>query len=267
MTLLQHEWKLNIKSLLIWSICVGFSCFGCICLFGGLEETMDQMADAYAQMGAFSTALGLDKISVSTMEGFYATEVALVYAIGGAMFGAMMGASMIAKEEEGHTSEFLNTLPLGRGYIVFWKYISMLTLIFLFNLICVLWEAAGFFSAGALFPLKDFFLGKLVLFHEAQMLMHVEVGSVCFLISALCRKKQVGAALGLAMLLYGADLMCRIVPDIENLKYVTPYYFSNAADIFISGKIEGGMAGICMFVIVLAAAGAAAIYQKRDLAA
>lgn len=267
MTLLNHEWKLNIKSLLIWSMCVGFSCFGCICLFGGLEDTMEQMADAYAGMGAFSTALGLDKISASTMEGFFATEVALIYAIGGAMFAAMTGACMISKEEEGHTSEFLNTLPLGRGYIVGGKYISMLLLILVFNVVCILWELAGFFAAGALFPIEDFFLKELSLFHGAQLLMHVETGSVCFLISAICKRKQTGAALGLAVLLYAADLMCRVVPDIEGLKYVTPYYFSNATDIFVSGKVDMGLAGIGALAAAFAVGAAVWVYRKKDLSA
>ena len=138
MVLLNHELRINLKSVLLWTVCVGFTCFGCIWLFGGLAESMEQMAQAYAEMGAFSTALGLDRISVSTMEGFYATEVALIYAIGGAMFAAMTGACMLAKEEEGHTSEFLNTLPLGRGYIVLWKLLSMAVLILLFNAFCIL---------------------------------------------------------------------------------------------------------------------------------
>ncbi len=267
MTLLIHEWKLNIKSLLIWSICVGFSCFGCLCLFEGMEDTMEQMADAYAQMGAFSTALGLDRINVSTMDGFFAAEVGLLYAIGGAMFAAMTGACMVSKEEEGHTSEFLNTLPLGRGHIIGGKYAAMLLLILMYNVICILWEVAGFLVAGALFPIEDFFLENLLLFHGAQLLMQVEIGSVCFLISAICKRKQTGAALGLAVLLYAADLMCRVVPDLEGMKYVTPYYFSNATEIFVSGKVDMGMAGIGAAAAVLAAGGAVWIYRRRDLAA
>ena len=285
MVLLRQELRVNLKSLLIWSICVGFTCFGCIWLFGGLEESMEQMAEAYGQMGAFSAALGLDRISVSTIEGFYATEVALIYAIGGAMFGAMTGACMLAKEEEGHTSEFLNTLPLGRGYIVLWKFWSMVALIVLFNLLCILWELAGFVLAeetlgktgqiqeaasGAKAAVKIFSrdLGRnLALFHGTQLLMHLEVGSICFFLSALCRKKQVGAALGFAVLLYVADLICRMIPDLENLKYVTPYYFSNGTDIFTSGQVKTELAAIGVLVMVVTALAAFAVYGRKDLAA
>ena len=40
MILFKHEIKLNLKLIIIWSACVGFSCFGCILLFGGLKESM-----------------------------------------------------------------------------------------------------------------------------------------------------------------------------------------------------------------------------------
>ncbi len=261
MIILKHELKTSFKVLGIWISCVGVSCFGCILLFGGLKESMSGMAGAYAQMGAFSTALGLDKMRVDTMEGFYATEVALIFAIGGAMFGALTGISMLSKEEEGHTAEFLYTLPLGRGRSVALKYLSTAVLILLFDLGCILWELFGFALAGEFLPTREY-----CLYHGMQLLMHLEVGGICFFLSALCKRKQVGAALGFAVLLYVMDLMCRIMPDIENLKYITPYYFSNAVDIFTVGNVDGVMAGTGAAVTLCAAALALLVYQRRDLA-
>lgn len=262
MTLLKHELKRNLKSMLIWAFSIGILCGGCLLLFESLEESMAEMAEAYANMGAFSTALGMDKISISTIEGFYATEIGLMFALGGAMFAAMVGASIVSKEEEGHTSEFLNTLPLGRGYIVGWKYGAMVVLILLFQAICLIFIGIGFAGAGEWPPVKEF-----ALFHAAQLLMQLEVGSVCFLLSTVTKRRQIGGALGFAMLLYLADLMCRILPDLEKLKYVTPYYFSNAADIFTSGKPDAGMAFISFAVTAVSLAAAVLVYRKRDLAA
>ncbi|XCP86318.1 ABC transporter permease subunit [Roseburia hominis] len=262
MVIFKHELKMNLKSLLIWSVCVGFTCFGCLILFGSLEESIEEMAGAYSNMGALSTAIGLDKISIATIEGFYATEIGLIFAIGGAMFAAMTAVVMLAKEEEGHTAEFLYTLPLGRGRVAVEKYAAMLALVLLFNGICILWSVAGFVLAGDLPPGKEFGL-----YHAAQLLMQLEVGSVCFLISAVSRKKQVGAALGFAVFLYVMDLVCRLIPDMENLKYVTPYYFSNAADIFTEKAVDQVMAGIGAVVLVVSAVAAFGIYTRRDLMA
>lgn len=262
MILLRHELKINLKSLCIWSLCIGLINFGCILLYEGLADTMEQMSEVYGQMGAFSTALGLDRLSLGTMEGFYATEVALIFAVGGAMFSAMTGAVILSKEEEGHTAEFLHTLPFGRGYILKWKYLSVVSLIILFQIICILLELSGFGLAGEMPDLQ-----KYSLFHGAQFLMQLEVGSLCFLISACSKRKQTGAALGIAVLLYLVDMMCRILPDIEDLKYLTPYYFSSAADIFVSGKVDGYSAGIGLAVTIAVVFFAGMIYRKRDMAA
>ncbi len=42
---------------------------------------------------------------------------------------------MLSKEEEGHTAEFLYTLPLSRTSIVVKKYFSLFILVALFNVI------------------------------------------------------------------------------------------------------------------------------------
>lgn len=260
MTLFKHELQMNYKSLWIWSVCIGFINFGCLLLFERLAETMNQVSEAYSQMGGFSAALGLDRLSISTMEGFYAAELGLILAIGGAMYAAMVGAVMLSKEEEGHTAEFLHALPLGRSYIVWWKFCSVVVLILLFQVICILWELAGFALIGNMLEWR-----KYILFHGAQFIMQMEVGSICFLISSACKRKQTGAALGLAVLLYLMDILSRVMPDMENLKYVTPYYFSNAADIFSTSQVNMKMVGIAVTVIVVTALGADLIYGKRDL--
>lgn len=262
MTLLVHELKRNLKSLLIWTLSVGILCGGCLLLFESLEESMAEMAEAYSSMGAFSEALGMDKMNIGTIEGFYATEIGLMFALGGAMFAAMTGAAIVSKEEEGHTSEFLNTLPLGRGYIAGWKYVALVVLILLFQVICLIFVGIGFAGAGEWPPFREF-----ALFHGTQILMQLEIGSICFLISAVSKRRQIGGALGLAMLLYMIDLLSRVLPDLENLKYVTPYYFSNAADIFATGEIPMEMLLISVLVTTGSAAAAVIIYKKRDLSA
>lgn len=262
MVLLRHEVRRNLKALLIWAFSVGILCCGCLLLFDSLEESMEGMAEAYAGMGAFSTALGMDKVNVSTMEGFYAAEIGLMFALGGGMFAAMTGAALVSKEEEGHTSEFLNTLPLGRGYIIGRKYAALAVLVLLFNCLCLVLTGIGFAGAGSRPPVREF-----ALYHGIQFLMQLEIGSLCFLFSAASGRRQIGGALGFVILLYLADLLCRVLPDLKGLRYVTPYYFSNAADIFASGKADAEMVIISVTVTAVCAAAAAVIYKRRDLRA
>lgn len=262
MILFRQEWKMNLKSLLIWVFCVGICCGGCILLFESVAESMGDMAETFASMGGFSAAFGMDKVSIATIDGFYATEISIIFSLGGAMFAAMTGAVLLSKEEEGHTAEFLHTLPVSRGYVYGWKLVTLLMLIVVFNFICIGIDVLCFGIIGAEIPVKEY-----VWYHVVSFCMQMEIGSICFLISALSKRKQLGMALGLAVLLYVMDIMVHIVPDLELLKYITPYYYTNAADIFSSGEVSWGLLIVGIMISALAIGVGGVIYGKRDLAA
>lgn len=262
MTLYQHEMKSNVKSLVLWTLCVGGLCFGCILLYTNLEDSIRGIADVYSDMGAMSAALGMDKMSLATMRGYYATEIALMHGLGGAMFAAIVGTGILSKEEAFHTAEFLHTLPIGRQKVVFQKYMALVSNIFIFNLICVAMYLLGFWLMGEEINGKEMFL-----FHLAQLFMQMEIGTICFLVSAFTKRNLMGAGLGIAVLLFAVDMMCRIIPAIENLKYLTPFYYANASDIFTNGTLDGVMLGIGLGITILSFVIAYMKYFRKDLAA
>jgi len=262
MTLLKQEWKMNFKSLLIWTLCVGICCSGCILLFDSVAEGMEEMANTFAMLGSFSAAFGMDKISIATLTGFYATEISIIFLLGGGMFAAMTGAVLLSKEEEGHTMEFLHTMPVSRTYIYLWKYVTLLLLIVVFNVVCIGLDVVGFVAIG-----EEMAVAEYVEYHAMALVMQVEIGSICYLISAVCRRKQIGPALGIAVLFYVMDIMCNIMPDLEFLKYFTPYYYANAAQIYSGGDSRMGLMflGLAVTVVVVILGGV--VYHKRDMSA
>ena len=136
-TLYKHEIRLYIKSLIIWTLSVGGMGGACILLFSSMESQMSDMAASFASMGAFSDAFGMSQLSIATLEGFYATEVGTIHGLGGAMFAAIIGTVALSKEEDGHTSEFLYTLPVSRKKVITAKLGAVVTNILVFNLACV----------------------------------------------------------------------------------------------------------------------------------
>lgn len=261
MTVLKHEMKRNAKSLLIWTLCVGLSCFGCILLYTSMEASMKGMADSFSDMGVMSRALGMDKLSLAALSGYYATEIAMMHNLLGAMFAAILGTGLLSKEEAGHTSEFLYTFPVSRRSIVFQKYQALLYNILLFNLFCTAMYLFGFVMLGEEIDGK-----VMALYHSASFFMQVEVGTICFLISAFAKRNLIGAGLGAAVLFFASDMMCRVVPAIEKLKYVTPFYFANASDIFINGEINGIMLLTAAVATLCCLAAAVMAYDRKDLA-
>lgn len=262
MTIFKLEYKLNLKTMLIWAVSMGMTCFLCLILYESLQESMRDMAESVASMGAVAVAMGMDRVNLGTLDGYYAIEIATILSLGGAMYAAMAGAGMIAKEEEGHTSEFISTLPQGRIRTIAAKYTALVVMIMTFQVICIIFILLGFAWMGAMPDITYFFI-----YHICCLLLQLEIGSICFLLSAIMRKKPVGAGLGIALLLYVVDLMCRIVPVVKDMKYLTPFYFSNASDIFSDQDLDFWMVFISVAITILTFILAQVIYKKRDIMA
>lgn len=260
-TIYTHEIKTYIKSLLIWFICVGGMGFACILLFSGMQGSMGNMAENFASMGAFSDAFGMSQLSIATLVGFYATEVGTIHGLGGAMFAAIISTNMLSKEEDGHTSEFLFSLPIARGKVVIAKWCAVVTHIFLFNLFCVGMYLLGFVILGEEIPRKEFFI-----YHSMQILMQLEIAAICYGISAFMKKNKLGLGLGIVLLLYAYDLIARVIPDLSDYKMISPFSYANAADVLSTGEISATAAGIGAGVLIIGICTAYIVYARRDLA-
>lgn len=263
MTLYLHELKMNRASFIIWFVSVAALCGGCISLFPLMEESMGDMAGAFAEMGGFSAAFGMDKLSIATLEGFFGTEIGTIYALGGGMFAALTGISMLSKEEGGHTAEFLYTLPMGRSGIVTSKLAAIISLITAFDLLNF-----GVFVGAITITGEEIDMTSLVSYMLVQYLCHLEIASVCLAISSCLKRNQIGAGLGFALILYVLDLMSRITDEMDFLKYITPFYYSNATDIFASqGEMDLTLATIGCTVTVAGILATYIIYSRRDILA
>ncbi|MCR4716003.1 MAG: ABC transporter permease [Lachnospiraceae bacterium] len=256
-----YELKLNLKTLIIWSLAVGGMGLVCILLYKSMQGDMKEMADAFSNMGAFSDAFGMSTLSIVTLKGYFATEVGTVHGIGSGMFAAIIAIGIISKEEEMHSGEFLLSLPVSRNKVVLAKSLSVLIMLVLFTLICSVLYVLGFVMLDEEVPVNEF-----VRFMSSQFLMNLEIASLCLLISAFSSKNKMGLGLGLAMILYFYDLIGRVVPDMKDYLFISPYSYANASEIFSDKDIEALPFVLALVVIVSAISLAFASYNKRDLA-
>lgn len=260
--IIKHELKANLKSFLIWTIAIAGTNFLFMLMYPSLQDSMNKAMDAYSSMGGFSAAFGMDRMSMGEPIGFYGVYVGAILSLGGALFAAILGTGILSKEEGGHTSEFLNTLPYTRISIVMQKVIAVAIIILAFNLVNLLF---GIFS----FPLIDAKpdMSKILLYHTAQFAMHIEVAVICILLSAFTKKVSLGGGLGIAMLLYFTDMMSRVLKQLEFTKYITPFYYANASDVMVNNEIDLVLLGIGTLITLVCLITGLWHYNKRDLAA
>ena len=92
----KMEWKAAGKSLLLWSAVVGGIGLICILLYQSMEGSMAGMAENFASMGAFSEAFGMNTLSIATLQGYFATEIGTIHALGSSMFAATLATVILS---------------------------------------------------------------------------------------------------------------------------------------------------------------------------
>ncbi|MDY4589025.1 MAG: ABC transporter permease subunit [Oscillospiraceae bacterium] len=262
MTIYIKELKQSFRSLCIWTASIAFMMLVCILLFPEMKSKMDSVSDLFANMGGFTAAFGMDKLSFGEIMGFYGIECGNVLSIGGGFFAALAGISVLANEEKERTAEFLLTHPVSRLSVVSQKLLSVLTQVVVLNLVVVGVSLISAAVVGEEFEMKEF-----ILLHIAYLLMQLEISCICFGISAFIRRGSIGIGLGLALALYFLNIVCNISEQAEFLRYITPYAYADASSIISEDKLDIGLIAVGAVIAVIGAAVGFFRYLKKDISA
>jgi len=259
MTIFRKELRAGAVSFLVWSAVVGGLMAVCVGLYPSMAGSMEDMSALFAGMGDFSAAFGLDKLQFGSILGFYGTECGNILGLGGAFYAALTAMGLLAGEEGGHTAEFLLTHPVSRLGVAGEKLAALAVLVAGLNLVCFVCGAGGILAIG-----EDADWSALLQYHGALLLMQLEIGGLCFGLSSLLRRGGLGLAMGLASLLYFAGLLINLNQGLDWLRFVTPYYYADAARIFAGEIMTAPILAGC----ALGALGAAFglwWYGKKDI--
>lgn len=233
MILTKHELRQGLTSLLVWTAAIAALIVICVMVFPEMAGQADAVGEMFSSLGVFTEAIGMDRLNIGTLPGFYSVECGSILGIGGALFSALIGISILSKEEKDHTAEFLLTHPCRRSRILSEKLLAVWIQIVVMNGIVF---AAGIGSVviiGEEIPWKE-----IGLLHLAYFLMQIEISGVCFGISAFLRRNSAGIGLGIAMIAYFLNIIANIAEKAEFLKYITPFGYTEGADIITDGCLD-----------------------------
>lgn len=260
MTLFKHELRQGRKALLIWAGIIAFMLAVCIFIYPEMESQMNEISGMFSNMGSFSAAFGMDKINFGEFSGFFGVECGNVLGLGGAFFAALLGISALAREEKEHTAEFLLTHPVSRRYVAMQKLASVYVQIAILNIAAILITVIS-----TLMIKESPDAGAFALLFLAYFIMQIETASICFGISAFMGRGGLGIGLGVAALFYFMNIISNLTEHAKFLKYITPFGYTEGADILADGRIELKylMAGLALTVLGIAAAFIK--YHKKDI--
>lgn len=260
MTILKHEIKQGRNSLIIWTAVIAFMMGLCIIIYPEMSGQMDGIGDAFANMGGFSAAFGMDKINFGEFLGFFGVECGNILGLGGAFFAALIGISALSKEESEHTAEFLMTHPVSRKNVVTQKLVSVMVQIVILNAVAI-----GVTALATIFIGETPDIKPLALTFAAYFIMQVETAAVCFGISAFIGRSGLGIGLGLAAAFYFLNIIANLTEKAEFLKYITPFGYTDSADIIADGRIEAKYLAVGLIVAVIGTVAAFWKYGRKDI--
>ena len=260
MTLIKHELMQGWKSLMIWTISIGFFVAICVFMYPEMESEMQGVNDMFSSMGAFTAAFGMDRLNFGTLIGFYAVECGNILGIGGAFFAALIGISVLAKEEKERTAEFLLTHPVSRIRIITEKLSAVMLQIIIMNIVIFLLSIASLTMIGEDVPCKE-----LCLLHLSYFLIQIELAGICFGISAFLTHGGLGIGLGIATIMYFLNIVANISESAQFLKYITPFGYAEGADIIADMRLDIGKVLLGMIFAVVGIVLAYWRYSKKDI--
>jgi ABC-2 type transport system permease protein len=103
------------------------------------------------------------------------------------------------------------------------------------------------------------------LMHLAYYCLQLELGGICFGVSAFLRKGSLGVGLGIAVMLYFANLISNMAEVAEGLRYITPFAYCDGADIVTKGNLDLLLLGIGFLFTAAGIGSAFWKYCRKDI--
>ena len=260
MTLIKHELRQGKLTLMIWTAVIAFMLALCVLIYPEMETQMGDVSTMFAEMGSFSAAFGMDRLNFGEFMGFFGVECGNILGLGGAFFSALLGISVLSKEEREQTAEFLLTHPVSRRKIVMRKYISIMIQILFLNIAVIAVTLLSMQIIGESLDNRPLFLLFL-----AYYVLQVEVASVCFGISAFLSHGGMGVGLGMAALLYFLNIIANLTEDAKFLKYITPFGYTEGADIIADECLNMEYLSVGLVFTVIGISAGFYRYCKKDI--
>ena len=252
MTIFFHELRQNLRSTLIWSAVLALLMVMYVALYPEMQASMEEMTDMLAEMGALSQAFGMDTLDMGRFEDYFAVEVGNTVGIAGALFAALLGIGLLAKEERLHTADFLLSHPVSRRRVVAQKGLAALCQVLILNAIML---AACFLSLWAVGIECE--ARKMLLLTLPLVLMQVEILALCFGLSAF--GAGTGLGIGVAAAAYVLNILGNLVEGSEPLKYLTPFAYCEGSYILEHNALHPTY---LLIGLALTAAGIVAAFLK-----
>lgn len=266
MNLFKREMKRNFLSFTIWLISISAYIALVMSIFPSMSKSGQSFTQLIKQMPASMTkALKMQNLDYSNIFSFYNMEIGQWIALCLFIYAMIIASSMIAKELDEKTLEFLQAKPITRNSIITQKLSCYTLFIILMNAVLFLVT----FICFEFVKTKDFSVKTLSLVYVGFFLIELTFANLGLFISLFIKKKKASTniSLGLVLGLYLVYTLSGISDKLEFLKYFTPNNYANSSDIITNGYLDGKYIAVLIIVNIAAVILSYVVYNRKDIAA
>lgn len=262
MNIFLRELKANLKSLLIWSFIILLLVMIATTKFSAFAGDPEMLKVLDAMPPALIDAMNMRAFNLTTLSGFYGIMF-IYFGLMGAMSAAMWGSDIISKEERDKTVEFSLVLPVSRSRVITAK--ALAALVHCIAFVLITW-AVSLAAVQSYNPDRAFY-DFLTLEMQAMFAIELIFLAIGLLLGcAMKRYKLSGStAVGIILTTYFMSIISGMQEDLDFLKYLTPFKYFDAGDLFRSGQLNGTYLVLSAIIIIVSMAAAYWIYNRRDL--
>lgn len=233
-------------------------------MYSAMKESMASVSELYASMPeAFQNALNFHEGQWNHVLGFYATYfVYYVPMITGA-YAIFLGASILSREEQYRTAEFLMSKPITRNQVITSKLAVLGLYVGLVNV--ALW-INGVLWTGIISGFDSTF-SQMTIVHIYGLFICYFFGILGFFITVMMKRAKsiVGPVIGIVMFLYMFDMLLRITDKAQFLLYFTPYKYMNIDMLASDYHMEWWRIAVMVGATGLLIGGSYMMYRRKDI--
>ena len=262
MNIFFRELRANLKSLLIWSGIMLLLIMLAVTKFSAFAGDPDTVAMLDSMPPALLDALSMRAFNLTTLSGFYGIMF-VYFGLMGAIAAAMWGSDMISKEERDKTVEFSLVLPVSRSRVITAKGLAALVNCIAFVLIT--W-GVSLVVVRSHNP-DQAFHHFLALEMESMFVIELIFLAIGLLLGCAMKRYKLSGSVAVAIILatYFTSIVSVMEKKLDFLKYLTPFKYFDAGNLFRDGRMDGTYLLISAGIIVICVAAAYLVYNRRDL--
>ncbi len=262
MNIYLHELKMNMRSVITWSVSVTALTFIFLGLFSSIASDLEafySILDNYPP--ELLAAFGWDKMDASNPLGFFAFTLLFVQ-ICISIQASNYGFSLVSVEERELTADFLLAKPVSRVTILTAKLLAALTSLAITN--AVVWVSSYF--AVQMFTEEPYDTHAFVLALLTVTFLQLFFLAVGMVISLLMRRVRSVIPLTMGMV-FGMFLIASFGGSLggDVFDYLTPFKHFEATAIIHDSSYDMSKVMVSVVVIVVSLMSSYVLYKRRNI--